>query len=135
MRSCTNADLRAELARREKQQKTKTRIPKDQFDSKGEADFYNTEIWPRIRTGEIVSCEVHKAFRLFDKAEYAGINLPKAEYTADFVIQHKSGAVEVIETKSRAVRRLQRDYVLRRRLFIEKYARPNGWIFREVMYK
>lgn len=83
--------------------------------------------------GEIVECEMHKTFLLLPAAEYCGIRLHKAEYTPDFWIRRKNGAVEVIEVKSKAVRRLQQSYVYRRRLFIDLYARPNGWIFREVI--
>ena len=72
-------------------------------------------------------------FILLPAAEYCGIKLHKAEYTPDFWIRRKNGTIEVIEVKSKAVRRLQQSYVYRRRLFIDLYARPNGWIFREVI--
>lgn len=85
-------------------------------ESKLEADFYTREIWPGIQSGEIVECEMHKA-----------------EYTPDFWLKRRNGTVEVIEVKSKAVRRLQKSYVYRRRLFIELYARPNGWVFREII--
>lgn len=43
-------------------------------------------------------------------------------------------ADEVVEVKSKAVRRLQGSYVYRRRLFIELFARPNGWKFTEAIF-
>lgn len=46
---------------------------------------------------------------------------------------YTNGTVEAVEVKSAAVRKLQRDYIYRRRLFIEKYARPNGWKFTEYI--
>lgn len=105
----------------------------DAPESRLEADFYTREIWPLILSGEIVECEMHKTFLLLPAAEYCGIRLHKAEYTPDFWIRRKNGTIEVIEVKSKAVRRLQQSYVYRRRLFIDLYARPNGWIFREVI--
>ena len=105
----------------------------DAPESKLEADFYTREIWPGIRSGEIVECEMHKTFQLLPPGEYCGIKLHKAEYTPDFWIRRRNGTVEVIEVKSKAVRRLQKSYVYRRRLFIELYARPNGWVFREII--
>ena len=106
---------------------------KNEFDSKLEAEFYAAEVLPKIRAGEIVSCELHKTYLLLPASEYCGIHLHKAEYTPDFVLTYRSGLVEIVEVKSKAVRRLQQSYVYRRRLFIDKYARPNGWKFREVI--
>lgn len=106
---------------------------KNEFDSKLEAEFYAAEVLPKIRSGEIVSCELHKTYLLLPPDKYCGIYLHKAEYTPDFVLTYRSGLVEIVEVKSKAVRRLQQSYVYRRRLFIDKYARPNGWKFREVI--
>ena len=57
----------------------------------------------------------------------------KAEFTPDFVLTHAGGEIEVVEIKSKAIRRLQGSYVYRRRLFIDKFARPQGWTFREII--
>ena len=108
---------------------------KQQFESKAESDFYYSEIWPKIQMKEIVKCELHKTFLLLDKSDYCNIKLPKAQYTPDFVLTYKNGLVEVIEVKSKTIRKLQRDYIYRRRLFIDKYCRPNRWIFRESFVK
>ncbi|HIZ61419.1 MAG TPA: Tn7 transposase TnsA N-terminal domain-containing protein [Candidatus Gemmiger avistercoris] len=54
-------------------------------------------------------------------------------YTPDFFITYQNGTVEAVEVKSAAVRKLQRDYIYRRRLFIERFARPNGWRFTEYI--
>lgn len=105
----------------------------NEFDSKLEAEFYAAEVLPKIRSGEIVNCELHKTYLLLPPDKYCGIYLHKAEYTPDFVLTYRSGLVEIVEVKSKAVRRLQQSYVYRRRLFIDKYARPNGWKFREVI--
>lgn len=137
---CLGPTVRAELERqmnnRRKQisQKKQRRThQKNEFDSKLEAEFYDAEVLPKIRSGEIVNCELHKTYLLLPASEYCGIYLHKAEYTPDFVLTYRSGLVEIVEVKSKAVRRLQQSYVYRRRLFIDKYARPNGWKFREVI--
>lgn len=127
------AQVRAALARREKIERTRQKIPAAEFESRLEADFYTAELWPRIITGEIINVEKHKEFILMPAAEYCGIKLHNAVYTPDFFVEYKNGMVEVIEVKSKAVRKLQGSYVYRRRLFIEIYARPNGWAFREVI--
>ena len=111
----------------------KQNIEKARFDSRGEYEFYVGEVLPRLRSGEIVACEEHPAFRLFDAAEFCGLKLGNIRYTADFKLTYKDGTVEVIEIKSTFVRKMQRDYPVRRRIFIEKYAQPNGWKFREVI--
>ena len=107
----------------------------DGFDSKAEENFYYSDVWPKIQRKEIVNCELHKTFLLLPKSEYCGIKLHKAEYTPDFILTYRNGMIEVIEVKSKTIRKLQRDYIYRRRLFIDKYARPNGWAFREIMVK
>lgn len=138
--NCLGPAVRAELEKQmaqRKQQKTrkehcKHRLPEG-FDSQAEANFYYAEVWPKIHSGQIVDCEVHKTFLLLPPSEYCGLKLHKAEYTPDFVLTYKSGLTEVVEVKSKAIRRLQQSYVYRRRLFIDKYARPQGWTFREVI--
>ena len=42
-------------------------------------------------------------------------------------------AAEIVEIKSKFVRRMQRDYALRRRVFLEQVARPAGWKFMEII--
>lgn len=136
--NCLGPAVRAELERQVKAEEMRRKgkpqaIPKSEFDSELEADFYATEVLPKIRSGQIVGCELHKAFLLLPAAEYCGIKLHKAEYTPDFVLTYANGMVEVVEVKSKMVRKLQQSYVYRRRLFIDKWARPNGWTFREVI--
>lgn len=138
--SCLGPAVRKELERqmqeRQKQQKRKEHCkPKktDDFDSNLERMYYMTEVQPKIRTGQIVDVELHKTFELLPKSEYCGLRLPAARYTPDFFITYRNGMIEAVETKSKAIRKLQRDYIYRRRLFIEKYCRPNGWAFREVI--
>ena len=48
-----------------------------------------------------------------------------------FVLTHADGTVEIVEVKSKFTRRMQRDYIYRRRLFIDLVAEPRGWKFTE----
>lgn len=133
--------IREELARRDSEQKA--RVLQDNAsrygpmlpgaDSELERRYYAAELWPKIMAGLVVSVELHKQFLLYPADTYCGLRLPAAHYTPDFVIEYTNGTVEVVEVKHEAIRALQGSYVYRRRLFIEKYARPNGWIFTEYI--
>lgn len=102
-------------------------------DSELERQYYAAVLWPKIMAGLVVSVELHKRFTLYPADTYCGLRLPAAHYTPDFFITYQNGTVEAVEVKSAAVRKLQRDYIYRRRLFIERYARPNGWKFTEYI--
>ncbi|MCI2161573.1 MAG: DUF1064 domain-containing protein [Oscillospiraceae bacterium] len=130
------AELERQIKERQRQNQQKEHCkPKrsDEFDSQLERNFYITDILPKILSGQIIDIELHKSFELLPKSEYCGLKLPSARYTPDFLITYRNGNIEAIETKSKAIRKLQRDYIYRRRLFIEKYCRPNGWAFREII--
>ena len=103
------------------------------FDSRGEYEYYYGTVVPLIRGGKAKECKEHPEFQLFGPEEYCGVTLGAIRYTADFRIDYADGSVEIVEIKSRFVRRQQRDYPLRRRLFIEQYAKPNGWKFTEII--
>lgn len=117
----------------ERQRRGKPALSHDEFDSQLERDYYTAEILPGLQSGAIASCEIHKVYPLLPASEYCGVKLPSAQYEADFVVTYRSGTIEVIEVKSKFVRRRQRDYPYRRRLFIELIARPNGYLFKEVV--
>lgn len=102
-----------------------------EFDSRGEYEYYMGVILPKVQCGEIVNVEAHRQFALLPKKEYGNVALPAARYTADFVLTYADGSVEVVEVKSKFTRRQQRDYIYRRRLFIDLVAEPNGWKFTE----
>lgn len=102
-------------------------------DSELERRYYAAVLWPKIMAGLVVSVEMHKRFTLYPADTYCGLRLPAAHYTPDFFITYQNGTVEAVEVKSAAVRKLQRDYIYRRRLFIERFARPNGWRFTEYI--
>lgn len=120
------ADPMAEAARRAK---TADR----DFDSRGEYEFYIGTIAPKMARGEIVECEQHPAFPLFPAGEYGALKLGAIRYTADFRLKYADGTVEIVEVKSKFVRKMQRDYPVRRRVFLELIARPAGWKFTEII--
>ena len=103
------------------------------FDSMGEYEFYIGAVLPKLATGEIKACEQHPRFQLFPAGEYGGLVLGAIQYTADFRLDYADGTVEIVEVKSKFVRKMQRDYPVRRRIFIETIARPAGWRFREII--
>ena len=102
-------------------------------DSELEQRYYAAELWPRIMAGLVAQVELHKQFLLYPADTYCGLRLPAAHYTPDFLVTYTNGTVEAVEIKHAKIRKLQRDYIYRRRLFIEKYARPNGWKFTEYI--
>ncbi len=132
--------VRKELARRKRAQaaqenarRARQSIQPPKMGSKLEQDYYTAYIWPRMLAGEISSCERQKRFDLLPTSEYCGLHLPAAHYTPDFLITYTNGQVEAVEVKARKIRQLQRDYIYRRRLFIEIIARPRGWVFTEYI--
>ena len=102
-------------------------------DSEMERRYYAAVLWPKIMAGLVAQVELHKQFLLYPADTYCGLRLPAAHYTPDFLVTYTNGTVEAVEVKHAKIRKLQRDYIYRRRLFIEKYARPNGWKFTEYI--
>lgn len=133
--------IQAELSRRETAQKARclqTSAARQGpllpgADSELERRYYTAELWPKIMAGLVAQVELHKQFLLYPADTYCGLRLPAAHYTPDFLVTYTNGTVEVVEVKHAKIRKLQRDYIYRRRLFIEKYARPNGWKFTEYI--
>lgn len=133
--------IRAELSRRDAAQKVRhlqigaaRRGPLlPEADSELEQRYYAAKLWPKIMAGLVEQIELHKPFLLYPADTYCGLRLPAAHYTPDFLVTYTNGTVEVVEVKHAKIRKLQRDYIYRRRLFIEKYARPNGWKFTEYI--
>ena len=99
---------------------------------RGETEGYSGTAAPKVGTGEIVKGAQHPRFVLFPEGEYDGIKLRAIRYTADFRLDYADGTVEIVEVKSKFVRRMQRDYHIRRRIFLEQ-VRPLGWKFREII--
>ena len=88
---------------------------------------------PGIESGRIIKATPHVAFPLLPAKEYGNVKLPAARYTADYVLVYTDGTVEVVEIKSKFTRRAQRDYIYRRRLFIDLIAEPKGYKFTEII--
>lgn len=80
------------------------------FDSRGEYEYYVGTVAPKVGRGEIVKWEAHPCFLLFPAGEYNGVKLRSVQYTADFRLTYADGTVEIVEVKSKFVRRMQRDY-------------------------
>ena len=133
--------IRAELSRRDTEKRARQlqngaarRGPLlPEADSELERRYYAAELWPKIMAGLVAQVELHKQFLLYPADTYCGLRLPAAHYTPDFLVTYTNGTVEAVEVKHAKIRKLQRDYIYRRRLFIEKYARPNGWKFTEYI--
>lgn len=104
-----------------------------EFDSLGEYEYYIGTVAPKVARGEIVEWEAHPCFPLFPAGQYGALKLRPVRYTADFRLVYADGTVEIVEIKSKFVRRMQRDYALRRRVFLEQVARPAGWKFMEII--
>lgn len=103
------------------------------FESKGEYDFYIGTVLPGIQSGRIIKATPHVAFPLLPAKDFCAVHLPAARYTADYVLEYADGTVEVVEIKSKFTRRAQRDYIYRRRLFVDLIAEPRGYVFREII--
>lgn len=103
------------------------------FESRGEYEYYISVVVPGIESGRIIKATPHAAFPLLPAKEYGNVKLPAARYTADYVLVYADGTVEVVEIKSKFTRRAQRDYIYRRRLFIDLIAEPKGYKFTEII--
>lgn len=96
-----------------------------------EKRYYREVILPKVACGLVVKVQEQIVFELLPEKAYRGLKLPKARYKPDFVLTYADGTVEIVEVKSRFTRRMQRDYIYRRRLFIDLIAEPRGWKFTE----
>ena len=88
-------------------------------------------VWFCPACGLVVKVQEQIVFELMPEKAYCGLKLPKARYKPDFVLTYADGTVEIVEVKSKFTRRMQRDYIYRRRLFIDLVAEPRGWKFTE----
>lgn len=96
-----------------------------------EKRYYREVILPKVACGLVVKVQEQIVFELLPERAYCGLKLPKARYKPDFVLTYADGTVEIVEVKSKFTRRMQRDYIYRRRLFIDLVAEPRGWKFTE----
>lgn len=110
-------------------EKTKKKNNHGEFDSLAEENFYNLYIQKNMKNGNIVECLLHEEFEILPAiSEY---KLRSKKFKPDFIIKTKNGKTYVVEMKGKVVKKLQRDYGLRKHIFISKYCIPNDWIFIE----
>lgn len=102
------------------------------FDSAAEERYFEQSIRPVLLAGLLLQYELHKTFEIVPAMEHCGKKYKNRVYTPDFYLEYRDGTVEVVEIKGRAIKKLQRDYPLRRQLFIYQYCIPNGWRFLEI---
>ena len=121
--------------REERRKKGRNKTPGGLPDGapKSERDYYLQVIVPAMQRGEVVRVLPREKFLLLPAREYCGLKLPAAHYTPDFLLERPGGVIEVVEIKSRFTRKAQRDYIYRRRLFIDLVAEPRGWKFTEYI--
>ncbi|WP_397333955.1 DUF1064 domain-containing protein [Paenibacillus sp. YN15] len=84
------------------------------FESQAEERFYYKRIVPLIIAGFLHKLELHKTFEIVEAVEHCGKRYQKRVFTPDFYIEMKDGSVEVVEIKGRVIKKMQRDYPLRR---------------------
>ncbi len=105
-------------------------FPKKEFDSLAEEKYYNEYLFPLLLIKEIESIELHIKFTLVE--EIPEYKIKKIVYTPDFILHYPDGSVKVIEIKGTKIKKLQRDYHIRKSLFIRDYVIPKGWNFEEI---
>lgn len=94
--------------------KPSKRCKKNKFDSKAEENYYMFYVMPRLRNGEILRCEMHREFVILDKnPKY---QLKEKRFTPDFILYFADGNVKVVEMKGKIIKKLQRDFQLRKHL-------------------
>lgn len=109
----------------------KTLLQSD-FDSEAEFIYYEWYILPGLKNKSIQDCQLHQEFEILPAIEFNGKTVRAKMYKPDFVLTMKDGSTQVIEVKSGFVKRSERDYSLRRHLFLMSYCIPNHWSFLEV---
>lgn len=105
---------------------------KGEWDSAAEEIYFQEFVQPLLDSGEVVSCETHRSFEILPAVRFQGKTYRARVFTPDFLLTYRGGHVKVVEVKSKYVRRAQRDYALRRQLFLLRYCIPNNWAFEEV---
>lgn len=120
-------------AKRKKQSPKAVARVGDDFDSEAERRYYLAYVLPGISSGQIVKMELHKEFEIAPAVTHCGKKYQRRVYTPDFFLTLRDGSVKVVEVKGRKIKKLQRDYPLRRQLFLLQYCVPNNWVFQEIM--
>ena len=69
------------------------------FDSELEMKYYKDVIYPKLNSGEIISCEFQKKYELQPSFKHNGTTVRQITYIADFYIVYADGSREVIDVK------------------------------------
>ena len=103
---------------------------KDDFDSLAESNFFHYFLQKQINSGFVTEYKLHTEYVIVDAIpEY---RLKAKKFKPDFYIKTKNDEIFIIEMKGKVVKKLQRDYGLRKQLFISKYCIPNNWKYIEL---
>lgn len=98
-----------------------------EFDSELEMKYYRDVVIPKVKSGEIIYCELQKTYILQPtfKPNGSKSSIQSIKYVADFFLKYKDGHEEVIDTKGYpdAVAKIKR------KLFLYKFPHINyHWI-------
>lgn len=69
------------------------------FDSELEMKYYKDVIYPKLNSGEIISCEFQKKYELQPSFKHNSTAIRQITYIADFYIVYADGSREVIDVK------------------------------------
>lgn len=104
-------------ARNGKYNAVKTQIDGIIFDSKKEAEYYKNLLLLK-QAGEVVDIKLQPEFELQEGYVKDGIKIHPIKYIADFLVVHKDGHIDIIDTKGY---RKDKVYLLKKKLFHYKF--------------
>jgi hypothetical protein len=104
---------------------------KKEFDSLAEKIYYYEYLYPLYLTNKISNIDIHKSFKITDKNPIFPC-IRERIYTPDFVLHFPDGNIKIVEVKGDKIKKLQREYPLKRDLLLLQFCIPNGWDFEEV---
>lgn len=114
------------------QQKRKGKT-KNEFQSLAEQRYYEFYIQPMLAAKKLERWTMHESFVVLDSFSYKGKKYRKRIYTPDFMLYFSDGKVKAVEIKGTKIKKLQREYPLKKQLFIQRYCLPNDWEFEEIV--
>lgn len=87
------------------------------FDSVLEMRYYKEVLLPKVKSGDVVSYELQKAYELQPKFIHNNKTVQSIKYVADFFVVYKDGHEEVVDTKGYP----DSVAILKRKLFWYRY--------------
>lgn len=100
------------------------------FDSAMEKNRY-IELLMLEKAGHISNLETQPRFLLIPPFDYHGEHFRPVHYTADFRYFDKEKEIEIIEEVKSSYSSKEKDYVIRKKLFLSKY--PDIVFFENIM--